>query len=170
MRHHMLSLLTALAVGVTLWPAVAAEIAPSTGQTLYVPVYSHIRHGNLDGKGKPQILGLSAMLSIRNTDPGNAITVTSARYYDTAGRLLREFVGTPIRLEAMASTELFVENKDDSGGSGANFVVVWKSERPISPPVVETVNAYLFGPHSLAFTSPAREIPVQENQALGPSR
>lgn len=170
MRHHFLSLLAALAVGVTLSPAVAVEIAPSTGQTLYVPVYSHIRHGNLDGRGKPQVLGLSAMLSIRNTDPGGEIVVTSARYYDTAGRLLREFISAPIRLEAMASTELFVENKDDSGGSGANFVVVWQSDRPISPPVIETVNAYLFGPHSLVFTSPAREIPVREIPAPNQSR
>jgi hypothetical protein len=139
-------------------PAVAADISASTGQMVYVPVYSHIWHGNLDARGKPQMLLLSSMLSIRNTDPEDGMTVRSVRYYDTAGKMLREYLPHPARLGPMASTDLFVEHKDDSGGSGANFVVEWSADRPISPPIIETVNAYFFGPHSLAFTSPGRVI------------
>jgi len=140
--------------------AVSAEQPPplSKGQMLYVPVYSHIAHGNLDGRGKPAELLLSAMLSLRNTDPGQSITIISARYYDTDGKLLREYLPKPLILGPMGSSELFVEHKDKSGGSGANFVVEWKSDRPVNPPVVETVNAYFFGTQSVAFTSPARPI------------
>jgi hypothetical protein len=139
-------------------PADADEVRPSSGQTIYVPAYSHIWHGNLDSRGKPQMLLLSSMLSIRNTDPDDGLTVTSVRYYDTAGKMLREHLSQPARLGPMASTDLFVEHKDDAGGTGANFVVEWKAARPISPPIIETVNAYFFGPHSLAFTSPGRVI------------
>ena len=57
----------------------AAELGRSAGQTVYVPVYSHIWHGNLDSRQKPQQLSLSAMLSIRNTDPDAAMTVLSVR-------------------------------------------------------------------------------------------
>lgn len=139
--------------------AVAAEpVATSRGQSVYVPVYSHIWHGNLDSKGKPQTLQLSSMLSIRNTDPDDGLTVRSVRYYDTAGKLIREFLPQPAKLSPMASTDLFVEHKDDTGGSGANFVVEWTAERAISAPVIEVVNAYFFGPHSLAFTSPGKVI------------
>lgn len=140
-------------------PAAAQEaFALTKGQMVYVPVYSHILHGNLDSRGQPMTLLLSSMLSIRNTDPAHGMTVKSARYYDTGGKLLRDFVSAPIRLGAMASTEFFVEHKDMSGGSGANFVVEWSSDQPINPPLIETVNAYFFGTQSVAFTSPGRPI------------
>ncbi len=132
--------------------------ARSRGQTIYVPVYSHITHGNLDGKGQPQTLSLSAMLSVRNTDPDTGLTIRHVRYYDSQGRLIRDFITQPQRLGPMASTEFFVEHKDDSGGAGANFLVEWESGQTMSPPMVETVNAYFFGPHSLAFTSQGKVI------------
>lgn len=139
--------------------AFAAEpVATSKGQSVYVAVYSHIWHGNLDSKGKPQTLLLSSMLSIRNTDPDTGLTVKSVRYYDTAGKMLREYMPHPAKLGPMASTDVFVEHKDEAGGTGANFVVQWSSDRPISPPIIEVVNAYFFGPHSLAFTSPGKVI------------
>ncbi|HLO76702.1 MAG TPA: DUF3124 domain-containing protein [Magnetospirillum sp.] len=140
-------------------PALATEpVSQSRGQSVYVPVYSHIWHGNLDGKGKPQTLLLSSMLSIRNTDPGHGLTVRSVRYYDTAGKLIREYLPQAAQLGPMASTDVFVEHKDDAGGTGANFVVEWTADRAISAPIVEVVNAYFFGPHSLAFTSPGKVI------------
>lgn len=140
-------------------PVLAAEPPQaSRGQSIYVPVYSHIWHGNLDSKGKPQTLLLSSMLSIRNTDPDDSLTVRSVRYYDTAGKLLKEYMVQPARLGPMASTDVFLEHKDNQGGTGANFVVQWSAERPISTPIVEVVNAYVFGPQSLAFTSPGKVI------------
>ncbi|MGE5548767.1 MAG: DUF3124 domain-containing protein [Solirubrobacterales bacterium] len=140
-------------------PAIAAEPEPaSRGQTVYVPVYSHIWHGNLDAKGRPQELLLSSMLSIRNTDADDGLTIKSVRYYDSDGKLLREYMQTPKRLGPMASADTFVEHKDSAGGTGANFIVEWTADKPINPPVIETVNAYFFGPHSLAFTSPGKPI------------
>lgn len=143
----------------TAQPATAQDSLPlSKGQSVYVPVYSHISHGNLDGQGQPMALLLSAMLSIRNTDPAHGLTVTAVRYYDTHGKVLKEFVAKPVTLGPMASTEYFIEHKDKSGGSGANFVVEWQSDKPINPPIIETVNAYFFGTQSVAFTSPGRPI------------
>lgn len=137
----------------------AEQPAPlSKGQTLYVPVYSHISHGNLDSRGKPSELLLSSMLSLRNTDLAGSVTITSARYYDTDGKMLREYLPKPLVLGPMGSAELFVEHRDKTGGSGANFVVEWKSDKPVNPPLVEVVNAYFFGTQSVAFTSPGRPI------------
>ncbi len=106
MRKFLLALLllfTASAAG-------AADL--SRGQTIYVPVYSHIAHGNLDSSGKPWTLPLSVMLSIRNIDPANGLTVRAVRYYDTEGKLLREFYAEPKKLGPLQSTDVFVENKD----------------------------------------------------------
>ena len=139
--------------------AEAEQTVPlSSGQSLYVPVYSHISHGNLDGRGKASELLLSSMLSLRNTDLRHPITITSARYYDTDGKLLREYLAKPLVLAPMGSSELFVEYQDKAGGSGANFVVEWKADRPVNLPLIETVNAYFFGTQSVAFTSPGRPI------------
>jgi hypothetical protein len=162
MRTTVPAILFALTLATSsLFASSGARAEPAAlikGQTLYVPVYSHILHGNLDGKGKPSELLLSSMLSLRNTDPGRSITVTSARYYDTGGKLLREYMAKPMTLGPMASSELFIEHKDKEGGTGANFIVEWTSDKPVNPPIVETVNAYFFGPQSVAFTSPGRPI------------
>ena len=156
MRHVAATLLI---LAVLALPAAAQEALPlSKGQMVYVAAYSHISHGNLDGQGQPMTLLLSSMLSIRNTDPSGTITVRAVRYYDTAGKVLRELVTAPLTLGAMASTEYFVEHKDKAGGSGANFVVEWSADRPVNPPVIETVNAFFFGTQSIAFTSPGRPI------------
>jgi hypothetical protein len=137
-------------------PAGAAGL--SRGQTIYVPVYSHVWHGNLDGSGKPSMLPLSVMLSIRNVNPESAITVRAVRYYDTDGKLLKEFYQEPKTLAPLQSTEVFVENKDMTGGAGANFLVLWDAESPVNTPIVESVHAYFFGTQSLVFTSPGQAI------------
>src|SRR6516164_3485841 len=78
----------------------------SRGQTVYVPVYSEVLHGNLDSSGNPSRMPLSAMLSIRNTDPAHRIDINSVRYYDGGGKLLRAFLGQPKQLEPLQSTEM----------------------------------------------------------------
>ena len=140
----------------------AGELPPATqGQTVYVPVYSEVLYGNADNYGKPDKWQLSAMLSIRNTDPKNALTVRSIRYYDTAGTLIREYpAGNTVG--PLATVEVFVEHKDKSGGSGANFLVVWEATKPINAPIIETVHTYFFGTRSVAFTSSGQPLHVED--------
>lgn len=118
-------------------PATSAtdEVLAGTGpqHTVYVPVYSHIYRG----RGQPVLL--TATLSIRNTDPKNPITITSVRYYDTSGKLLRAYLQQRLKLGPMASTEFLIENTDTAGGSGANFVVDWAEEGEVNRPIVECV-------------------------------
>jgi hypothetical protein len=130
----------------------------SRGETVYVPVYSNVWHGNLDGSGKPEMMLLSTMLSIRNVDPDRSITVRSVRYYDTDGNLLLEYYAEPKVLRPLQSTDVFVEHRDKAGGSGANFLVVWDAETPANPPLIESLSTYFFGTRSVVFTSPGRPI------------
>ena len=65
-----------LAAGLIATPVRAAsEIQLSKGQTVYVPIYSHIYIGDRE---RPFLL--AATLSIRNTDPDHQITVLSVNY------------------------------------------------------------------------------------------
>ena len=138
--------------------AAAAEDGLSTGQTVYVPVYSHIIYGDISPRLRaPFKLLLSSMLSIRNVDPNHSIMVKSVRYYDTDGKLLRDD-NAARTLAPLASTEVFVEYKDEEGGAGAKFIVVWQADVPVNPPLVESVNAHFTGTQLTVFTSRGQPI------------
>ncbi len=118
-------------------------------QLLYVPVYSHIYGIG----GKPYLL--ETTLSIRNTDMANPIVVSSVSYYNTGGKLVKRHLANPRRLEPLATMEFLVEDKDTTGGSGANFIVEWYAEQEVSLPMIEAVMVSIGDGHSFAFARPA---------------
>ena len=118
----------------------AKDIRLSAGQTVYVPIYSHIYSGV---KARP--FDLAATLSIRNTNLKSSIILVSVTYYDSEGKLVKDYLEAPIRLNALATTRYIIAEDDKAGGSGANFIVVWKSEQRINPPLIEGV---MIGTHS----------------------
>src|SRR5262245_59680063 len=61
------------------------EAAYAAGQTIYVPAYSHVYTSD---EGRPFLL--AATLSVRNVDPARPIVVDTVRYYDSAGKVIRE--------------------------------------------------------------------------------
>ncbi|MBD2437699.1 DUF3124 domain-containing protein [Nostoc sp. FACHB-110] len=123
------------------------------GQTIYVPVYSEIYHHN-----RQEIFYLAATLSIRNTDLNNPIIITSVRYYDTNGKLVKQYLDKPIQLNALASTDFFVTRDDTSGGVGANFIVEWVAAQAISEPIIEAVMIGTDFQQGISFISPGRVI------------
>ncbi len=142
--------------------AVAQEAALSK-QTVYLPIYSHVYHGNPDRKtGKTAQSLVSAHVSIRNTDLKSPITVTSARYYDTDGKPLREFVPTAKQVPPLGTLELFVPHSDSSGGSGANFIIEWTAERPVNPPLIDALHGDVRESRTLFFITSGR--PIQARQ------
>ena len=156
MKNKMLALL-ALVISSAL-PAMAAEEL-SLGQTLYLPVYSQIWHGDRVVDGNPKQNLVSVLISIRNASLKTQIRVFSARYYSTEGKLLKEYIPKPLVISAMGTSELFVERKESEGGSGANFIIQWDSTTPTNPPVVEAVHADIkSGNSALTFITTARPI------------
>ena len=118
----------------------AEEITLSNGQTVYVPIYSHIYSGV---KGRP--FDLAATLSIRNTNTRNPITLVAVKYYDSDGKLVEDYLKKPLQLNALVSTRYIITEDNKAGGSGANFMVVWTSGQKVNPPVIEAV---MIGTHS----------------------
>lgn len=123
------------------------------GQTIYVPVYSHIYY-----EDQQRILYLAATLSIRNTDLAKPMIITSVRYYDTGGKLVKQYLPRPVQLGGLASTDFVIDLRDTSGGSGANFIVEWVAETEISEPVVEAVMIGTESNRGISFISPGRVI------------
>ncbi|ACK66151.1 conserved hypothetical protein [Rippkaea orientalis PCC 8801] len=122
------------------------------GQTVYVPVYSHIYH--FDQQNNP--INLSATLSIRNTDMTHSIIITTVRYYDTKGQLIREFIRNPVELKPLASTDVFIQTNDTTGGLGANFIVEWVALQTVYEPVIEAVMISTASSQGISFISPGR--------------
>src|SRR5260221_10937753 len=144
-------------------PASAQEpFALSRGQTVYVPVYSEILHGDLDRQGKPSRQPLSALVSVRNTDSRSALRVLSARYYDSNGKMLRDFVSAPRVVPPLGALDLFIERRESEGGSGASFLIKWQADAPINPPFVEAVHIDLHSLRPLSFTTFGRPVVGQE--------
>ena len=133
------------------------EVVLSKGQDLYVPVYSHIYSGN-----KERAFDLTVTVSIRNTDPKYPVTLMHADFYNSEGKLLRKYIESPRQLKPLESIRYVIGESDKSGGSGANFLIGWQSEKPVNPPVVEAVMIGTQGQQGISFTSQARQIDLHE--------
>ena len=149
----ILTLLTAL-MGFTTAPAIA-DMRLFKGQTVYVPVYSHIYSGD-----REQPFYLATTLSIRNTDLKQAITLTAVDYYDSEGTFLKHYLETPFALNALASKRYVVHESDKSGGSGAKFIVRWQSDQPVAEPLIESVMISTKTQQGISFTSRGRVLEV----------
>jgi hypothetical protein len=145
--------MTALWLLIVLPHPVFAEAARSTDRTVYVPVYSHVYTGN---RALP--VNLATTLSIRNTDRTNPVTITGADYYGSEGKLLRRMLAKPVSLGPLASTSIFIEEKDTSGGFGASFLVRWHAARPVSTPIIECLMIGAYSGLGISFVSPGQEI------------
>ncbi|HXU92251.1 MAG TPA: DUF3124 domain-containing protein [Gallionella sp.] len=155
MKIRLLMLLLAFCAS----PAAVAAEELSSGQTLYLPIYSHIWHGDRIANKQPVKSLVSALVSIRNTSLKTPIRIVSARYYSTEGNLLGEYLPKPAEVGAMGTLELFVERKESAGGSGANFVIQWDAAVQTNPPVVEAVHADIKGGGpAVSFVTTARPI------------
>ncbi|MCX5884137.1 MAG: DUF3124 domain-containing protein, partial [Deltaproteobacteria bacterium] len=121
--------------------------------TVYVPAYSLIYHGD-----KERPFDLAVTLSIRNTDPVHPITLVSVDYFDTDGKRIRGYLESELKLGAMSSTRYVLQESDQSGGSGASFIVRWKSEAKVTEPIVETVMISTRTQQGISFTSRGQAI------------
>jgi Protein of unknown function (DUF3124) len=137
---------------------IAAALADTSGagarqRLVYVPVYSQIHY-----RDERRLISLAVTLSIRNTDPQRPITLSLVRYYDTAGKALRGYVDAPVRLGPLQSTQYVVPDTDRSGGAGANFLVQWSADGPVTEPVIEAVMISTQSALGISFTSEGRTI------------
>jgi len=150
------------AMGVVVFVGMIVSAIPSQGQegvsllrgqTVYVPVYSHIYIGD-----KETPFYLAVTVSIRNTDQANPINITDVNYYDTNGRLIKKYLDKPVQLGANGSTRFVVKESDDQGGSGANFIVKWNTDKQVNAPIVESVMIGTRSQQGISFTSRGQAI------------
>lgn len=117
-------------------------------EQVYIPIYSDIYY--VDSK---HTFSLTATLSIRNTSFKDSIYVFSIDYYNSAGQKVRRYNESTLLLKPMESVEFVVENKDDTGGVGANFVVEWGARLGAQKPFFQGIMIGTTGQQGISFTT-----------------
>jgi len=131
--------------------AIASEgIILSKGQTVYVPVYSNVISGPREVPAH-----LSNTLIIRNTDLHNHIQVTVADYYNTHGGLIKRYYTKPVTMTPLETAYIYLSERDQEGGVGANFIIQWQAAKKVNIPIIECV---MVGSQGRAFVSPSHAI------------
>jgi len=132
-------------------------IGLSHGQTIYVPAYSHIYCGDRE---RPFLLTVT--LSFRNIDLKHPIKITTVDYYETQWNLLKKFLDKPVTLKPLESIRYVIPERDKAGGSGANFIIEWKSDKSVNPPIVESVMIGTQSQQGVSFSSRGQAIITSE--------
>ena len=136
-------------------PAAAEVLGRWLGQTVYVPVYSHIF---ADDRYRDRPFLLTATLSVRNTDPERPYTLRRVDYYDSEGALLQRYLEAPITLAPLASTHYIVPESEAKGGAGAKFLIEWQAPAAVSEPIIEAVMIGTKLQQGISFISTGRAI------------
>lgn len=130
--------------------SLSSEAILTKGQSVYVPVYSNIFAGP-----KKVPIHLANTLIIRNRDIYNEIQVTAADYYDTNGALIKKIYKKPATLAPLETIYIYLSERDQEGGVGANFIVRWNAIKEVNAPLIECL---MVGNQGRAFVSPGQAI------------
>lgn len=117
-------------------------------EQVYIPIYSDIYF--VDSK---HTFSLTATLSIRNTSFKDSIYVFAVDYYNSGGQKVRRYNESTLLVKPMESIEFVVENKDNTGGVGANFVVEWGAKSEAQRPYLQGVMIGTTGQQGISFTT-----------------
>lgn len=119
----------------------------------YLSVYSQIYSTTEHRKH-----GLTVTVSMRNTNLNDTIYINSASYFDTEGSLIRTYFNQTIFLKPMETVEIVIDEMDDQGGTGANFMFDWAIKETSNEPLFEGVMISTSGQQGLSFTTQGKKI------------
>lgn len=116
-------------------------------QSFYIPIYSDV----YVSEQNPKIL-MTAILSIRNTSQTQPLFISNIDYFNTEGKLVKQVLTQPIKIMPMGTYNYNLEKQDDTGGSGANFLITASATQNIQP-VIQAVMIGQYGNKAFAFTA-----------------
>ncbi len=114
----------------------------------YLSIYSSIYDGT-----ERTLHHLTATASMRNVSNTDSIYILKAEYYNTQGELIRTYFNKPIFLKPLETIEIVIDQDDEYGGTGANFVFDWAVESHNHEPIFEAVMISTTGQQGISFTT-----------------
>lgn len=145
--------LAAFAAGLSILLAQAAlaEGQPSSGQTVYVPIYSEVPYGDQTG-----MLLVRASVVVRNVDPSQPLTIESVAYHHTDGHRIAEYIETPLTRAPLAARAFDVRETDTKGGPAPAMLVRWRAAKAMNAPVIEGLMISTFEKTGVSFRTEGR--------------
>lgn len=108
----------------------------------YSQIYSYTEHLTHD---------LTSTISMRNTSVTDTIYMISAKYFDTHGKLIRTYFEKSIYIAPMETVAIVIDEVDQEGGTGANFLFDWAIKPTTTEPIFEGVQLSTAG--RISFTT-----------------
>lgn len=116
--------------------------------TSYLSVYSQVF--NVE---ESRTQALTVTVSIRNTSQTDTVYVSSAKYYNTLGELIRVYFDYPISLLPLETDHIIINHTDNAGGTGANFIFEWCKKSDTTDPIFEAVMLSTYAQQGISFTT-----------------
>lgn len=116
----------------------------STYLSIYSEIYSQTEHRTHD---------LTATISMRNTHRTDTLYVQKAEFFDTKGDLIRTYFDQPIYIAPLETVEIVIDQTDQTGGTGANFLFDWSVHPSSNEPLFEGVMISTSGQQGISFTT-----------------
>lgn len=129
--------------------ALDSLVSGSSYLSVYSQIYSqteHIKHN------------LTATVSMRNTSRKDTIYISKAAYFDTHGAFLRSYFDNAIFIAPMETVEIVIDEIDQAGGTGANFIFDWHISPHMPEPIFEAVMISTSGQQGLSFSTQGKRI------------
>lgn len=112
--------------------------------SVYTAIYSLTEH---------KTHSLTSTISMRNMNSQDSIYIHKAQFYNTAGDLIRTYFDKPIFIKPNETVEIVIDELDNEGGTGANFVFEWSIKPQSNEPFFEGVMISTSGQQGLSFTT-----------------
>ena len=117
--------------------------------SVYSQVYSLSEH---------KTHNLTVTASIRNISLKDTIYITKAEYFDTHAKPIHTYFDKPIYLAPLETVEIVIDEVDQAGGTGANFIFDWKTKPDSTEPFFEGIMISTYGQQGLSFTTEGKRI------------
>ncbi|MBI1185068.1 DUF3124 domain-containing protein [bacterium] len=121
----------------------------TTYLSVYSQIYSQTEHRTHD---------LAATVSIRNVNRADTIYINKAEYFNTEGNSIRTYFDKPIFIAPMETVEIIIDERDQEGGTGANFLFEWTIKASSNDPFFEAIMISTSGQQGLSFTTKGQKI------------
>lgn len=118
----------------------------SSGST-YLSIYSQINSYDEETKH-----GLTVTVSMRNIYDEDTLYMHGIRSYDTEGHMLTDYISQDIYILPLETLEIIIDEEDDYGGTGGNFIFDWSAEAG-KEPFIEAVMIRSSGQQGISFTT-----------------
>lgn len=122
--------------------------------SVYSQIYSQTEHRTHD---------LTATISMRNLNLTDTIFINKAEYFNTEGKSIRTYFQKPIYIAPLETVEIVIDEKDQAGGTGGNFIFHWAIKPNTSEPLFEAVMISTSGQQGISFTTQGKRIIPNQN-------